>query len=224
MPRVSRAHLDARRRQILAAASECFARQGFHRTSMQDVVRRARHSPGAIYRYFASKDDIIAAIAAERHEREAALIAAAGAAGRSGPALQALARDFFALLREPEERAQRRVAVQTWAEALRDPRIHALVRRGVDGPRKMLASLVRAARRRGELARDLDPDATARVMIALFQGFVLQQAWEPTVRVEPYLAVLDALVAPLMAGTARRRAPRKRGRARAAASRGAARA
>jgi AcrR family transcriptional regulator len=50
MPKVSRAHLDARRRQILDAAAACFAQQGFHRTTMQDVVRRARLSPGAIYR------------------------------------------------------------------------------------------------------------------------------------------------------------------------------
>jgi AcrR family transcriptional regulator len=195
MPRVSQAHLDGRRRQIVDAAVDCFARQGFHRTSMQDIVRRARLSPGAIYRYFPSKDDIIEAIAAERHERELASIAAACAAERSGPALGALARELFAPLREPDERAQRRIGVQTWAEALRDPRILALVRRGVDRPRKLLANLVRAAQRRGELARSLDPDAVARVMIALFQGFVLQQAWDPKARVEPYLAVIAALIA-----------------------------
>ncbi|TML76063.1 MAG: helix-turn-helix transcriptional regulator, partial [Actinobacteria bacterium] len=37
MPRVSDEHLDARRRQIIDAAIVCFARDGFHRATMQDV-------------------------------------------------------------------------------------------------------------------------------------------------------------------------------------------
>jgi TetR/AcrR family transcriptional regulator, transcriptional repressor of aconitase len=63
MPRVSQEHLDARRRQIIDAARRCFVRNGFHATSMQDVLAEARLSAGAVYRYFPGKDDIIAAIA-----------------------------------------------------------------------------------------------------------------------------------------------------------------
>jgi AcrR family transcriptional regulator len=221
VPKVSRAHLDARRRQILAAAVDCFARDGFHRTTMQDVVRRAGLSPGAIYRYFASKDDIIEAIAAERHEREVVRIAAACAAEHPGPALDALARDLFAPLRRRDERTERRIGVQIWAEALRDPRILALVRRGVDRPRKLLGDFVRGAQRRGALAPQVDADAVARVMIALFQGFVLQQAWDPTARVDAYVDVIRALVAGLTDGTPPPRDPRTRARGAGGAPRGA---
>jgi AcrR family transcriptional regulator len=35
---------------------------GFHATSMQDLLREANLSAGAVYRYFKSKDEIIAAI------------------------------------------------------------------------------------------------------------------------------------------------------------------
>jgi len=31
-------------------------------------------------------------------------------------------------------------------------------------------------------------------MIALFHGFILQQAWDPTVRVEPYLDTIGAVL------------------------------
>ncbi len=48
MPKVSQAHLDARRSQILAAAVACFARKGLHRTTMQDIVTQSQLSPGAI--------------------------------------------------------------------------------------------------------------------------------------------------------------------------------
>jgi len=55
MPKVSDAHLAARRDQILAATARCFGRDGFHRTSMQDIVRESGISAGLVYRYFAGK-------------------------------------------------------------------------------------------------------------------------------------------------------------------------
>src|SRR5215216_7206950 len=63
MPRVSQHHLDSRRQQILDAATRCFARNGFHATSMQDVLAEANLSAGALYRYFRGKEEIISAIA-----------------------------------------------------------------------------------------------------------------------------------------------------------------
>ena len=46
MPRVSEDHLLARRQQILDAARVCFLRDGFHNTSMQDVIAEAGLSVG----------------------------------------------------------------------------------------------------------------------------------------------------------------------------------
>jgi tetracycline repressor-like protein len=57
----------------------------------------------------------------------------------------------------------------------------------------MLAKIVQAACRRGELPKDLDPDAMARVMIALFQGFMLQLSWDPSAPVEPYVRVVETI-------------------------------
>src|SRR5262249_59255610 len=58
VPRVSEAHLAARRQQILDAARACFLRNGFHATSIQDVIAEGGLSVGAVYRYFKSKNDI----------------------------------------------------------------------------------------------------------------------------------------------------------------------
>ena len=59
-----------RRFEILQAAQTCFARSGFHQTSMQEICTEAGMSPGNLYRYFRSKEEIIAGIA-ERDRADA---------------------------------------------------------------------------------------------------------------------------------------------------------
>ena len=177
MPKVSDAHLAARREQILAAAARCFARDGFHRTSMQDVVRECGISSGLVYRYFASKDDMIVAIVTEWHDQRRALF--------EGDDLIA---NYLGLLRsigEPARREDLRLGVQVWAEALRSSQILDLVRRGADGPRADAARTLRGM-------TDLDPDALARVFVAIYQGLVLQTVCDETI---DNAAVVDAVAA-----------------------------
>ncbi len=50
---------EARRRQILAAAIEVFARKGFHSANVSDVAARAGVSQGTIYLYFKSKEELL---------------------------------------------------------------------------------------------------------------------------------------------------------------------
>jgi AcrR family transcriptional regulator len=90
MPRVAESYLQARRRQIMDAAVTCFARSGFHAATMQDIVAETGLSAGAIYRYFKSKEDIVAAIAAEHHAPEAAALAEASAGDDVAAALRSL--------------------------------------------------------------------------------------------------------------------------------------
>src|SRR5438876_1064639 len=58
-----------RRSQILEAALVCFAKRGFHQTSMHDISAEAGISVGLIYRYFENKEAVISAMA-DRHKNE----------------------------------------------------------------------------------------------------------------------------------------------------------
>ena len=49
-------------KQVLEAAEKCFRLHGFHATSMSQIAATAQMSVGHIYRYFPSKEEIIAAI------------------------------------------------------------------------------------------------------------------------------------------------------------------
>src|ERR1700683_2941672 len=68
MPKVSQAHLDARRQQIVDAARARFASHGLARTSMADTVSDFGLSNGAIYRYFTSKGEIVVAVCEQAGE------------------------------------------------------------------------------------------------------------------------------------------------------------
>src|SRR5690348_3647600 len=45
--------------RLLAAASRLFAERGFALTSVQEIVERAGVTKGAMYHYYASKDDLL---------------------------------------------------------------------------------------------------------------------------------------------------------------------
>ncbi len=59
---------DARRQQILDAATEIFAEKGFHRATIQDIAQEAGLSHGALYNYFDSKDRLLISVMAQLAE------------------------------------------------------------------------------------------------------------------------------------------------------------
>lgn len=67
----TRPHLDRdlKRKQILDAAEELFLRNGYEATAMAAVARRAGVANNAVYWYFPSKDDLLAATLQRRQER-----------------------------------------------------------------------------------------------------------------------------------------------------------
>ena len=160
---------------------------------MKDIFDESGLSVGAVYRYFASKEEIVEAIAEQRHTKEAELIRESMQAGDARSIMHRLADLYLEWLSDPEERRRRRVGVQIWAEAVHNERLRAIVQRGAD-QRLLLAGLLQDAQRRGQLPLDVAPDALTRCIPALFQGFILQQAWEPDVDIGPYLQALHTII------------------------------
>jgi AcrR family transcriptional regulator len=56
---------EAVRRAILDAARDLFVSEGFQNVSIRKIAERIEYSPGALYGYFPSKDDIFYALAEE---------------------------------------------------------------------------------------------------------------------------------------------------------------
>jgi AcrR family transcriptional regulator len=182
MARVSQEHLDARRRQILDGAALCFARNGFHATSMQDVLKEVGLSAGAVYRYFSGKEELIGAIVGEVLDEVGGVFESA--AGQSPPPLPdemlpglvATLKDIRPGVVHNGEWIFPRLMLQVWTETLRNEDLAAIVHTGYARVRTAWVKVVEGYKEADLVAADADPDAMARVMIALAQGFVAQTA------------------------------------------------
>jgi AcrR family transcriptional regulator len=194
LPKVSQEYIDGRRSEILDAAIGCFARDGLHRTTMKDIVRESGLSPGAIYNYFASKEEIIAAIANRRQEKERELVTEAIERGPADQALERVRDTFLNELESPKEQLRRRLSVQLWAEAQRSQEVRKIVRRSFEEPRKLLAEVFFEAQKRGVIGKQPDAGALASFVIAVFHGLVLQREWDNKFSVEPHKELLDLLL------------------------------
>jgi AcrR family transcriptional regulator len=161
---------ERRRRQILDAALVCFRRRGFHQTSMQEICSEAEISAGALYRYFASKADIIAAIAEDGHWDDDF-----GLEPGDGAVLDCLCKAAKAFFRKIADGDGALVA-EVIAEAWRDPglaeNLSHIDCRYVDA----WASMIGEGQKRGEVDPNLDPRAAARTMFAAIEGIGLRSA------------------------------------------------
>jgi AcrR family transcriptional regulator len=179
MPKVTEEHVEARRRQILSAALRSFSREGFHRTTMQDIFREAELSPGAVYSYFAGKDELIRAIigammgfVAETAELFSDPLPEGRLRSPAEALVEVIERYRRLELGTVEERA--RIFPHLVGEQQRDPMLNAAVRAGIDRLREGFEMLARAAQERGELDPALEPAQYSRVAIAMLQGLLLQ--------------------------------------------------
>lgn len=182
MARVSQEHLDARRRQILDGAAVCFARNGFHATSMQDVLKEVNLSAGAVYRYFSGKDELIAAIVGEVLGSVHHAFAEAARQSPPPPLDELVASVLGRTLAARENLtvdgrpAFPRLVIQVWTETLRNEELAAVLREGYGSVRAAWSRIVESYQDSGMMDADVPPEHVARTMIAAVMGFLAQQS------------------------------------------------
>ena len=204
MPKISEAQRESRRQQILDAALRCFSRDGFHNTTTADIVRESGVSQGTLYLYFATKDDMVLALAEDRHQRETLVNLLAQREQDPIKGLLALIELHGKGLHNDERLDGRRVGIQGWAEALRNPRIHASVIAGLTAVREAIARLIERGQHTGQIRPEIDPEAVARTLVATFQGLVLQVVWGEPVDLPACGRILHDMIGALLTPEGRR--------------------
>jgi AcrR family transcriptional regulator len=181
---------ERRRTQIMEAAMACFRRRGFHQTSMQEICAEANLSPGALYRYFPSKTDIIAAISASDAKSRLAMLETIETGAELIDRLVFFADKFVA-----KRRSDAPLVGEILAEALRDPDLAARMRAGVAPMHALLAQLIRQSQARGEFDPSLEPTRAARWVLGAVDGVCMRAVMS---RREDNVAVGDDLRALLV--------------------------
>ncbi|QRE75675.1 TetR/AcrR family transcriptional regulator [Methylobacterium aquaticum] len=184
---------EERRTRILDAAEACFVRDGFHRATMNDVAAEAGMSPGNLYRYFPSKDAIVAGLA----ERDRAAVAEDFGGIEAAPdlmqAFAGLARRHLA--EAPAEKAV--LCLEMWAEATRNPAMAAICRDFEHEISARLSGLYRRAQERRDREclepspPGANPEALARLAMVMADGIMVRRALSPDFAPGP---VIDAML------------------------------
>jgi AcrR family transcriptional regulator len=162
---------ERRRRQIMDAAIACFRRRGFHQSSMHEICAEAGLSAGAVYRYFPSKTDIIAAIAEGDGETWRATFKGVTGAADLIDRIVGFAESFVETMLAQGDAP---LMGDVMAEALRDPALAQRLRAGVEPMKARLLQVIREGQAAGALDPDLDPERAARLIFGAVDGVCMR--------------------------------------------------
>jgi AcrR family transcriptional regulator len=201
--------LRARRREetrdlLLRAAVDLFVAQGYEETSMDEIASRAGASRATVFNYFAHKEDFLIEWADRRRLAISQLLADSAGAGESP--LTTLRRAILAIADlYVADAKETRPMIRSWLRAGGPllPRASATA--------ELFRPHLVAGRQHGEVRKDIDTGAAARLALAVYLGTLY--AWASNDEADDWLrSEFEANLPPLFDGLApRSAAPRKPG-------------
>ncbi|NMO21999.1 TetR/AcrR family transcriptional regulator [Pyxidicoccus fallax] len=183
--------------EILEAAITLFARRGFLATTMADLSRAIRMTPGALYWHFPTKEDLLLAAIEELHQRCLRAF--------EGPLREARAQSARAQLQVFTERiheflrAHREYGIffaMLAAEAAdSNDRVADAIREKLSLYAKVLEGLIRYGQKTGELREDLDAMHASHSLFGGFLGVLVHHnLFRATMDYDPLVTALQSLV------------------------------
>jgi TetR/AcrR family transcriptional repressor of uid operon len=142
---------------------------------MQDICAEAGMSPGNLYRYFPSKEALIAGIAERDRAEVAQQFASADLSHGFFAVLEDLAHHHFA--ERPDEQVL--LCTEVMAEARRHPEIARISSAFDADVKKWLVDLLRAGAERGEIPADVDFEAVVTMLMIIADGVWWRRALDP---------------------------------------------
>lgn len=194
MPKLKPDVQRARREHILDAAEKCFARSGFHRTSINDICKQASVSPGALYVYFDSKEALIAGICERDRAELADRLATLATAPDFMDALRQIGEQYF--LEEPAD--MHRMCIDVGLESTRNARIGEIHQRFDRFIMESFEKLFQKLKDEGRIAPTLDIPTVVKAFMVISDGLFWRRAVDPAFDPQSVIPVMLQLMAGLL--------------------------
>lgn len=179
---------EPRRDALVAAAYQILATRGFEGLRTREVAAAVGVNIATLHYYFPHKEDLIRGVVAHAMGRFRGTL---GGAGSAEDQLRAHLRGLRRLSRDEPELFT--VMAELAIRGVRDVSLRKIVGGTDDAWRAMLRTLLRRAKDEGAVAKGLDPDGMAAVIVATLKGTFMLPASEPE-NVERTFRQLETLV------------------------------
>ncbi|MEM9357325.1 MAG: TetR/AcrR family transcriptional regulator [Pseudomonadota bacterium] len=194
LPKLIPETLEVSRTSILDAAELCFARDGFHRSSVQNICSAAGISAGAFYVHFESKEQLIAGIC-ERDRRQFAERFEAFAAAESP--LDALGRLAETYLFEDAQH-KRQLFVEIGAEATRNPEVKALFTSVDRFVEDSFTTFIEYLIQTGRASPTVEPRMAAKLILVIGDGLFWRTAVTTDTDIQDELSAAMATIGQIL--------------------------
>ncbi|MEX0801166.1 MAG: TetR/AcrR family transcriptional regulator [Dehalococcoidia bacterium] len=188
------------RERLLEAATAVFARSGFDRATVDEIVREAGFSKGAFYVHFESKEDLFWAMLEERIDRQQ--VAFRQTVDHSRPLsenVRSILSAVFGLVQNDPFWTS--LVMEFGAHAARNEKVRERLALMYERWRELIRVMLTTGREAGLIRSDIDVEFTATMLIATVEGSIVQSRIAPeSVRlsdmVEPLTRLLTRLLTP----------------------------
>jgi AcrR family transcriptional regulator len=173
---------EIRRQQILESAIKCISRHGYHQTTMDDIASEAGLSKGALYWYFKSKDEILAAMCKLQCDEHLQILS--HFAEQKMPvkelALRTGDKILELLINEPE---QCKMSFEFWAltdENRQVKEAHSEVHKIWQ---ETVSNLIKSGIKKGEIKPNVNVKELSIALLAIFDGIIIAYSIDKTLNV-----------------------------------------
>lgn len=192
-PKVPKAYLEARRAEIIEAAFKCFMEKGFHHTTMQDIYKEANLSPGAVYNYFSSKEDIVITAIGEFTDWSISSLDSV-ISENPNESITKIIQFWISLIKQEDIGTGISVQLDFYSEASRNSKIREAVLKSQDATHVKLIEIIKQNQQSGVINAKLDPLTIARAIMGMVFGIMIHKSLEPEVDLDTYGQVCEAIL------------------------------
>ncbi len=168
---------EERKQQIIEAAISAFARNGFHKTRMEDIAEESKISKGLLYWYFKSKDEIIIAILDTLFGYELRNFKDLPTLDSTAHVRLQLFMDRFISNLDYMDRI-RPIMYEVYSLAMRDKSVQKFIGHALQAYLDILIPIFQQGIERQEF-RPIDPEQAALAVAAILEGTLLVWVYDP---------------------------------------------